>query len=446
MTLTTVFLFVIAGGLVIRSRELAGYGHRAAYPDIVAHYGSLAASLEAGRGFVTTLTGQGEDLANNSPDLVEWKTLRPFNDGVAARPIPYYVPGYPLAVAAVWTLTGGQSYHRMQLLQILADGVVGSLAVFALLACVGRARAGIWAAALYATSAFVADIATEALPDSLANAMTMMALAFVVVGARLKRPILSAAASGITLGLLSWFRGDALLTMIAVAAACWVFSQDTRAKRRRTIGALLAAGAVPLVLLTVFYGATYGDWQFNRPGAGVRLWAGISQQANPWGIEAPQHPGANIDEAAGNLDRANGLAYGYWRGDAFLLKDALTHYVQDPGFFVAPTVARFIRVATVLGDHPLPWPANLSWTSVMPLVLLGSLRLWRYRFVAGLALAIWLSRVVPFSFLYESNRDVALLIPLYALCLAVLIDDAIEILSPGRSPSQMLLRPSAPGL
>jgi hypothetical protein len=200
------------------------------------------------------------------------------------------------------------------------------------------------------------------------------------------------------------------------------------------------------LLLGLFYQDVYGEFHLTRPGAGILLWEGIGQQENPWGIEAP--PGQHLDVAAARLVEERGLVYGSWEGDALLRDEALEHMRERPGWFVKSTLQRFLRVIALqkppeaLSNLP---ESVLTATRLLgpPLLLLSALGLFLARgdaLLRNVLLGAWLSRVLPFSFLRDELRFEILLVAVYVVLLAVVVERALKLalerLSSGRVASR----------
>ncbi|HLF78334.1 MAG TPA: hypothetical protein VJB57_12705, partial [Dehalococcoidia bacterium] len=140
-----------------------------------------------------------------------------------------------------------------------------------------------------------------------------------------------------------------------------------------------------------------------------------------------------LDAAALALLQPQGLEYGTWRADNFLRDEAVRHMQSRPGWFIAPTLKRFWRVTTL--QKPPEAATNLPGTVasasriagpfLLPLAALG---LWLARgspLLRNLLLVAWLSRVLPFSFLRDELRFEILIVAVYVVLLAVVVDEAL---------------------
>jgi 4-amino-4-deoxy-L-arabinose transferase-like glycosyltransferase len=424
---------VVRVGWAVTHQDASGWGVQVVTNANIAH------NLIHGGGYTDTVSPELNVASDQAGRPLTWAEVQAFAPAPGQAPLAYYLPGYPYTVAAVWKLTGQETYGAAQAFQALADATIGCLASFVLLLAAGRMRAGLLAAAGYAVAPPLVLQSTLVLPDSLAAASLLLPLACIAGGFWARRPCVSAIAAGVTLGFAGWLRGDAitLLPFVLIAVACvWTLSREMRL---RWSAALVVAWAVPTLLLGGYFLHIYDEFHLTRPGAGILLWEAIGQQDNPWDIKAP--PGRNLDAAAIALTQQRGLPYGSWQGDDMLRSEALDHMKSRPGWFIAPALKRFVRVATIQKSPEavsnLPG-ALLTLNKVAgPLLLLfGAFAVYLLRdqpLVRNLLVAAWLSKVTVFSFLRDELRFEILIVALYVMALAVVLDFAWDRFIRGRN-------------
>jgi 4-amino-4-deoxy-L-arabinose transferase-like glycosyltransferase len=428
---------VLRIGYAVARDDSQGYGVQVVTNADIAHH------LRSGDGYHSAVSPELSRAADIASPPLEWDAVWSYPSGGRDRPSAYYLPGYPYIVAAVWYVTG-ESYIATQVLQAFLDGVIGCIAIFLLLASFCKIRAGVIAALGYALAPPLFIQSVFVLPDSLAAASGLLVLACIAVGFTKQRPVAGAIAAGLAVGLGGWLRGDTLvLAPFVVIALVLTGLRITPGALRSSLklawrgvgvkasAALIAAAAVPMLLLGVFYLHVYEEFHLTRPGSGILLWEAIGQQDNPWGIKAPE--GYNLDAAALALVQARGLTYGTWEADAFLRDEALDHMKERPGWFVVPTLKRAWRIAAL--QKPPEAPSNLPSVVLtltrfvgpllVPLGLLGLYLLKDVPLLRGLLAATWLARLLPFSFLRDELRFEILIVAVYVALLAVVLDVAL---------------------
>lgn len=429
---------VLRLGYALAKDDSQGYGVQVVSNADIAHH------LRSGDGYTTAVSDELSRAADLASPPLKWDDVFAYPSGGRDRPSPYYLPGYPYIVAAVWYVTG-ESYIATQALQAVLDGVIGCVAMFLLLASFERTRAGLLAALGYALAPPLLIQSVFVLPDSLAAASGLLVLACLVVGFTRQRPIAGAIAAGLALGLGGWLRGDTLVLLPFVAIAILLTSLQTGSLRlssplqlawrgvgMRASGALLVAAVIPVLLLGLFYVHVYDEFHLTRPGAGILLWEAIGQQDNPWGIKAPD--GYNLDAAAVALVQERGLKYGTWEADALLRDEALDHMKERPGWFLLPTLKRVWRIAAL--QKPSEAPSNLPGVVLtltrflgpllIPISLLGLYLLRDAPLLRNLLAATWLARLLPFSLLRDELRFEILVVAVHVALLAVVLDAALS--------------------
>lgn len=335
-------------------------------PTITATYRTLGANIRAGYGYT-------------------------LDDGSA--PITYYTPGY-----AYWQAVGGYPF------QPLIDGTFGPLLLWLALRRAGFCRAA-WAAAVgYALALPVAVATRWLIPDALTSIFCLGGLLPVLIW----RDRRGAIASGLAIGTAGWFRGDVLalvplLAIVVFAMFGW-----------RMALLYAAAWLVPAIALGLFYLFHYGAFSLTRSGSGLLLWEGLEQSDGG-------------DERAGALLVSNGLAYGTAEGDAFLMREYARHAAETPGLIIRQGVERFARVVTLQGAD---WGNSVTnWRAlVIGLMALAAAGFYRARRspVTWLFVALWLSRVVPFSLMRDEPRFVLPVLVVYIVGASLLLEKRIR--------------------
>jgi hypothetical protein len=445
-----IVLFLAVG---LRIALVVSLGQDTFTGSIVFSNADLARNLLHGNGYVHTISDEantaletrGSKFLAPAVPLEEW--LEVYSPGPPIKPSAYHMPGLPFMAAAVWGLLGQETYTSVQIVHGVLDGIFGPLAVFLLLSAARLRRAGIWGALAYAVQPPVVYLSTRFLPDALSAMIPLLALAVLVVAIQRRQMFWAVAVAGAVLGLAGWTRSDYVSVLLMFIPLIFIAGEQTLARKAAMVAVLLLAWAIPTAGLSAFYTQTYGEFHLTRPGVGIQLWAAIGQQDNPWGIEAP--PGRNIDAAATTLVLQNGHVPGTWEADAFLFQTALSHMRDRPLWFVKPTVTRFFRVT---GMHvpigPL-WFRIAIGLAVVPLAAIGlKLLCGRSRLIALGVLAVWASRVLPFSFLNDQLRYVIVLVPLYSMLIAVVLDHVLSRvpIRLTRSGWRAVRRPASPSV
>jgi hypothetical protein len=171
-----------------------GYGVQVVANADIAHH------LRSGDGYNTAVSDELSRAADVASPPLKWDDVWSYPAGGRDRPSPYYLPGYPYIVAAVWFAVG-ESYTATQALQAVLDGIIGCVSLYVLLASFGKTRAGLLAALGYAVAPPLLIQSVLVLPDSLAAASGLLVLACIAVGFAKQRPIAGGIAAGLSLGL-----------------------------------------------------------------------------------------------------------------------------------------------------------------------------------------------------------------------------------------------------
>ena len=402
---------VLLCAVVVRLQLGPWAGPRDLWPWLQVCYLELGTNIATGRGYWLALAPDALSAQAASPHLLPLDAL-PHDYTNLYRPIQYFLPAYAYLIAPSLAIVGRADWSAAQTFNALVDGLAGPLVVFAMVSRGGAGHlAGLIAAGLYAASPSIAGVVAQVMPDSLSALLSGLPVACVAIGRWSKARAWMAAAAGAAVAFACAFRGEvlALLPLLAVLVGAR-FARRWNA--RLGLASLVVAGwLIGTVPLAVFWTHVYGFPAWSRPGLGIRLWEGIGNFANPWGIQAN-------DEAAGAFLSSHGLTYGTPEGDAFLVKDAVAHFVERPQFLARSVVVRGRDVVRFgfdgWGDwSPLPSVVHqlgLFELLFKVLVLVGAAVSFRtYPFLFALLGCLWLSRVVPFSALEVQPRD---LIPL----------------------------------
>jgi dolichyl-phosphate-mannose-protein mannosyltransferase len=408
-------------------------GPRAGWPEMQLTNIDLAANIADGNGYATTIS-PGTDFANSNGPPPAWGVAHRVS-GFVAPPSEYYLPGYPLLIAPLVKLLG-PSYEVAQGFNALLDGVTGPALVYLLLSTFGLSRAGVFAAAVYASTTPFLWQAGLVLPDALSAVLSLGPCVLVARALRSRRPSAWLFVAGLTIGLAVWFRGEVLalmVTLVVITALCFRGHQ-------RALGAVILAGwLVGAAPLAVFWQHEYGYLTLSRPGLGVRLWEGLGRLDNPWGIKED-------DRALSAFLTANGYQYGTGAGDSFALQTAAAHIAENPESFVTLSLNRAGAVLSnsFLTDRPydlaiansIPDPLKVAATLLFMLAVpIGLRRMFKVDIGLGLLVsALWVSRAIPFAMMHEERRDLIPLLVPYLLCVAILSVRVSSRLPNDRSP------------
>lgn len=425
--LTYLTLAVLIGiavlGAALRTGYVSEHGSDPGWNSIVLSYTSLALSIKHGDGYFSDVSGELETAASIANEIMPISEYSRFAKGEPTRPTPYLTPGYPYLTAAIWAFTGDESHRSAQYFQAIFNGLVGTLCVFVILNAAGHPVAGLMAALGYAVARPLMVSTTYFLPDAYTTSVLLIPAALLAAGFQYRRPLAASIAAGFILGLAVWLRAEAVALMPLFLIALIALSGGAWKLRARCGAAFVAFWLIPLIGMGLFTQNAYGEFHLTRPGAGVRLWEGIGQQPNPWGIRNP--PGQSLDAAAGNLLRANGLDYGTWTGDGFLLRRALDHMTERPEWFVRPTAERFQRVVTLTGpsgtdDAYFRMAISVAGEEAtlaifVPLSIAGAYLLRRKPLILAIIASLWLSTALPFSFFLDEIRNTVSIAPAYIM-------------------------------
>lgn len=299
-------------------------------------------------------------------------------------PIEYMLPGYAYFRAVFPHGT-----------TMLIDAVLGVIMIYALMCYAGYQRASIAAAILYALMCPAAIVAGWPLPDALTNVFYLASLLSVVAIPDWR----GAAMAGFVLGVAGWFRGDLVAFVPLLGVVTW----------RRGAFALVAAWLIPTIALGLFWLSIYDTFSLSRPGSGLLLWEGLGQQANVWNI-------VPTDDAAIALLSANGLRYGTSEGDSFLLHEWAKHVAENPKWFIATVVARFSRIMRHWHGYLLLIPATLGFVLVRR----------KHKLLMAICLALWLSRIVPFTLMRDEVRFIAPTFIVYIVGIGLLAEIRVK--------------------
>lgn len=284
-----------------------------------------------------------EELAERSMRLAaEGKQLsradRPELPGEPLRPLLFRTPGYPVFLLVVYRLFGEPLLLHAGIVQAVL-GALEPLLVY-LLAMATLRRAGIalgaaWMAALYPPIAFAAVMR---LPGAPAMLLVLAAAVCVQHGAARKRYWAWMAAAGLLIAASCYFRPNAMLLWVFLAAAL-LWRQGPR--RRAILSTALLAGGIYLGMLpwALRNRQRTGRWIWGSTGTGMTLWKSIGEYPNPWGIKVNDLLTTRRAKAEGFESDLTPEADLWFRGQV------RTHLRQRPGFFVAAALKR------------LPWMA-----------------------------------------------------------------------------------------
>ncbi|MDT7605365.1 MAG: Dolichyl-phosphate-mannose-protein mannosyltransferase, partial [Acidobacteriota bacterium] len=321
-------------------------------------------------------------------------------------------PGYPVLLALIFKLRGGESDLRVQLFQIFCDAlacVLLCLIVAELLSVSTALVAGL----LAAVSPQLAWNSVLLLPDSLAAlpilcAVYLIARATSHARAKTRPPFASMFLAGALIGVSCWLRANALLLAPLVAVFIFfTFFTEARARRLRLAASLVAGAVVVVGVLTVRNAVVFRAFVPVSLGAGQTLLEGIGDY----------DPDARFGIPATDIEIMRQEARAASRPDyneTLLGADGIARERQ-----------RLARGLRVIGAHPV-W-----FASVMLRRAASMLRMERARRVSdatGVGLlqrlfitALFLPLAIVGAFLLARSRDrrtlaLLLAVPAYYLC------------------------------
>jgi hypothetical protein len=288
-----------------------------------------------------------------------------------------YPPGYPIVMAAVFSLCGASDVS-LRFFQIVCDAAAALLLFFLALEFLPL-KGAVIAGALAALSPQLAYYSLILIPDSLVTLPIVLALYFMVRALKhnSRRAVLAA---GVCIGVSCWLRSNALLLAPFLAVVLLLMLE--RGRRWRYAGALVGATFLVIAPITIRNLVVFHHFIPLSLGAGQMLNVGISDydQERRFGL-----PGSDIEtvtrEAAtsGRPDYAQSLFGGNGierdgQRSARALSVVRTHPFWFGGVVLrrASSMLRLERVAVVSMEpavtHSLDIPPGLSpvW-SVEPL-------------------------------------------------------------------------------
>src|SRR5687767_7422793 len=131
MSAIVLLAVVLRLGYALAQDDSQGYGVQVVTNADIAHH------LRSGDGYSTAVSAELSRAADVASPPLAWDDVFDYPSGARDRPNPYYLPGYPFIVAAVWFVVG-ESYFATQAFQAILDGVIGCVAMFVLLAAFGK--------------------------------------------------------------------------------------------------------------------------------------------------------------------------------------------------------------------------------------------------------------------------------------------------------------------
>jgi hypothetical protein len=454
----------IGVGLVARLDYIGDYGRTGGWNNIVLANGNAAHHILDGDGFKTGLSREVNLAAGASATILPLSEVLSYEAPALSTPAPYLLPGYSYVTAAVWKMSGTESYGTAQAAQAIFDSVVGTSSAFLILALARLRVAAVLAAFGYAVSPLLIKNAALLMPESYSVALVLLALAVASFGLHIRRPMAGAFVAGFILGAAGWMRGESLAIVPLLMLVLFVTLRASLRTGVLTSSLVLLGWLLPSAALGAWYLDQYDEYHFSRPGAGIRVWAAISEtQPNPWNIallpeDAPMNDCKCIDAAAGALVRAHGYSYGTWEADSFLMSESLNHMLEKPTWFIKPMFDRLQRVLKVDGciaycnryEGPsidldvrpclvtclnlhLPPDAfggsDMSTTPILVAALGLAGLLLRNPLAGGLLLAAVVSKVLPFTLMLFYQRDIVLLAAAYVILLAAMADHLVATAS-----------------
>lgn len=414
--INTTLLLTILLALCFRFAMYGIYAHQDHFLGMQLSYASFAHSITENEGYKACLSEDGIRYQENANTLIPLDRMASHLTENCTTPSAYYMPAYSYLVASIWGITGIQDYDIVIFFQIILDGVLGPLLIFLLLRNVGRRKAGLYAAVLYALCYNFARLNAGFLPDGLIPILSLVTI-FPIVFYIETKPVLGACLTGLAVAFAALFRAEFNgWLLILVVGLPFLATISLNVKLRMT-AVLLVSWALMNIPVSLFYEQIYGQFTFTRPGIGIQVWSVLGDYPdNPWGIMRPE--GGNLDQTAATLLEENGLGFGSFEGDRFLLKEALLLIKEKPIDY-----ARIILRHT--SDMLFP---NGYWMIVILYItaILGFFNFRKRSLFTSLFFLFWASRWLPATFLFSSDR---ILVPLFIVIIAgtaMVIDDGID--------------------
>jgi hypothetical protein len=347
----------------------------------------------------------------------------PSDANVLAHP-----PGYPLAAALLFALTG-ESDAALRLLQLLCDAI-SVIFVFLIALELTNKRVAVVAGVLAALSPQLAYNSLLLLPDSLAMLPLLMAVYLFIRAAGQERGWINLVAAGALVGLSCWLRPNALaLPLFMAALVPFVFRRG-----RRVRAAVVIAGASLLIIapLTLRNRIVFKRFVPVSLGSGVTMLEGIADYDRKGEFGLPQTDMEVLQQEARDYGRAD-YAGSLYNPDGIERERARAArglaVIRAHPFWFASVMAR--RAASMLRMERVPVIAgspfkldteHASLTAKLLRVPGVPLKAAQKLYLTALMLPLFLVGVV--LLLKEKNKlalAVLLVVPVYYLCVQSLL-------------------------
>lgn len=262
--------------------------------------------------------------------------------------------GYAALLGIVWKLTRFKSYLIIQILQVLIDCGATVLLYLILGSMFGFSRRVLVAAYTYALFPPAALMTVIANRDYYAAWCTILSLFLFIKGCKHPtRPWLFNLLAGISIAFFCWLRPFIILLPFAFGGWMLAYSDNSRFKRAFTTVLLMS---IPILLLFILpfvyqFHKRYNTVNFLAGIGGHALWTGMGAFSQKYQFVRNDLSAFNRADQIG-YQRENGGIYSPVYGNA-LAKDAVGVIKQDPGFYLAAMVRRYIRFSFARPLFPL---------------------------------------------------------------------------------------------